>query len=146
MKDLSPEDRPREKLQRHGVTALGDNELVALVLGSGTTGTNALIIANELLKAVGGLYGLARSTSDDLMRLSGVGPAKAAQLMAALELGRRTLTDPVARVQLRSPRDAAAYLMPRFGSRTIEQFGIVLLDAKHRVLRTKVLAVGSSNA
>src|SRR5262245_65913 len=146
MKDLSPEDRPREKLQRHGVTALGDNELVALVLGSGTTGTNALLIANELLKAVGGLHGLTRTTLDDLVRVEGVGPAKAAQVLAALELGRRTLTDPGARIQLRSPRDAATYLMPRFGSRSIEQFGVVLLDAKHRVLRTKVLAVGTSNS
>jgi len=146
MKDLLPEDRPREKLQRHGVTALGDNELVALVLGSGTPGTNALIVANELLRALGGLHGLARSTADDLERVPGVGPAKSAQVLAALELGRRTLTERGSRVQLRSPRDAAAYLMPRFGSRTIEQFGVLLLDGKHRVLRTRVLAVGTSNA
>ena len=67
--------------------------------------------------------------------------------MAALELGRRTLAHaPSARLLIRNAGDAAAYLMPRFGSRGVEQFGIVLLDAKHRVMRTAVLAVGTLNS
>ena len=147
MKELSPDDRPREKLLRHGAPALGDNELVALVLGSGCRGTGALALANELLTTRGGLHGLARSTCDDLARIAGVGRAKAAQIVAALELGRRTLTHaPSARIQLRTPHEAAAYLMPRFGARGVEQFGIVLLDSKHRVLRTAVLAIGTLNS
>ena len=146
MKDLSPDDRPREKLLRHGAAALGDNELVALVLGSGRPRVGALGVANELLRAQGGLHGLVRSTSDDLARVAGIGAAKAAQLIAALELGRRTLAHaPSARVQLRTPREAAAYLLPAFGSRPVEQFGVVLLDTKHRVLRTTVVAVGTLN-
>jgi DNA repair protein RadC len=146
MLDLSPDDRPREKLLRHGVAALGDNELVALVLGSGFRRMGALGVANELLKAQGGLHGLVRSTSDDLARVAGIGHAKAAQLLAALELGRRTLAHaPGERVRLRTPRDAAAYLLPAFGSRPVEHFGVVLLDARHHVLRTTVLAVGTSN-
>ena len=146
MRDLSPDDRPREKLERHGVSALGDNELVAVVLGAGCGTSDALTIANELLAAHGGLHGLVRSTGDELARVPGVGRAKAARVLAALELGRRTLTHaPSARIQLRSPREAAAYLLPSFGSRPVEQFGLVLLDTKHRVLRTAVLAVGSLN-
>ena len=146
MKELSPDDRPREKLARLGVAALGDNELVAVVLGSGSGSTDALAIANEVLAASGGLHGLVRSTCDELAQVSGVGRAKAARVLAALELGRRTLTHaPGARIQLRSPRDAAAYLLPSFGSRPVEQFGLVLLDTKHRVLRTTVLTVGSLN-
>ena len=146
MRDLSPDDRPREKLLRHGAAALGDNELVALVLGSGRPRVGALGVANELLRAQGGLHGLVRSTSDDLARVAGIGAAKAAQLIAALELGRRTLGHaPSARVQLRTPRDAAAYLLPAFGSRPVEHFGVVLLDTKHRVLRTTVVAVGTLN-
>jgi DNA repair protein RadC len=146
MKELSPDDRPREKLIRHGVSALGDNELVAVVLGSGSRESNALAVANELLAARGGVHGLVRSTCDDLARVSGVGPARAARVIAALELGRRTLTHaPSARIQLRTPRDAAAYLLPAFGSRPVEQFGLVLLDTKHRVLRTTVLAIGGLN-
>ena len=147
MKDLSPDDRPREKLLRHGAAALGDNELLALVLGSGCRRTGALTAASDLLRTRGGLHGLARSNCDHLSRVPGVGPAKAAQVVAALELGRRTLAHaPSARIQLRTPRDAAAYLLPAFGSRPVEQFGVVLLDTKHRVLRTTVVAVGTLNA
>jgi len=147
MKELSPDDRPREKLLRHSAAALGDNELVALVLGSGFRGAGALRVANELLSARGGIHGLVRSTIDDLARTAGVGSAKAAQLLAALELGRRTLAyAPSARIQLLTPRDAASYLMPTFGSRPVEQFGIVLLDTKHRVLRTTIIASGTLNS
>jgi DNA repair protein RadC len=147
MKDLSPDDRPREKLSRHGVAALGDNELVALVIGNGSRHKDALSVANELLAAHGGLHGLTRSTCDDLARVSGIGRARAAQIVGAIELGRRTLARaPSERLRINAPHEAAAYLMPRFGSRGLEQFGIVLLDSKHRVLRTTVLAVGTLNS
>jgi DNA repair protein RadC len=147
MKDLATDDRPREKLLRHGAQALGDNELVALVVGSGVARANALALANELLTSRGGLHGLLRSACADLARQRGIGVAKAAQLVAALELGRRTLAHaPGARVQLRTPRDAAAFLLPAFGSRLVEHFGVVLLDSKHRVLRTTVVAVGTLNS
>ena len=77
----------------------------------------------------------------------GIGFARASQIVAALELGRRTLTHaPSERIQILGPREAAAYLMPRFGARGVEQFGIVLLDSKHRVLRTAVLAIGTLNS
>jgi DNA repair protein RadC len=147
MKDLSPDDRPREKLWRHGSRALGDNELVALVLGIGCRGADVLVVANELLRAYGGVHGLTRAGSSDLARIQGVGAAKAARLLAALELGRRTLSHaPSARVRLRTPREAAEYLLPSFGARAVEQFGIVLLDSRHRVLKTTVVASGSLNA
>lgn len=147
MKELSPTDRPREKLLRHGVAALGDNELVALVVGSGGRTADALAVANELLAARGGLHGLVQSSCDDLDRIAGIGRARAAQILAAVELGRRTLMlAPAARLCIRAPREAAAYLMPAFSSRPVEQFGLVLLDAKHRIIRTSVLATGTSNA
>jgi DNA repair protein RadC len=147
MKELSPDDRPREKLLRHGAVALGDNELVAVVLGSGRHRTSALGVANELLKAHGGLHGLVRTSAAALSRVAGIGDAKAAQVLAAIELGRRTLMRaPAARVQLRRPGDTAAYLLPAFGSRATEQFGVVLLDTKHRVMRTVIVATGGLNA
>jgi DNA repair protein RadC len=146
MKELAPGDRPREKLLTHGPSALGDNELVALILGSGRRHVDALAVANELLAARNGLHGLSRSSAGDLALASGIGPAKAAQILAAVELGRRTLTHaPRTRVQLLTPRETAAYLMPTFGARPVEQFGLVLLDAKHRVLRTTVIAIGTLN-
>src|SRR5436190_10099135 len=146
MKDLSPDDRPREKLFQHGASALGDNELLALVIAHGGRYGNALAVANAVLAAHGGLRGLARSTCDDLSRVPGIGHARAAQLVAALELGRRTLTHaPADRPLLANPGAAAAYLLPRYGGRAVEQFGVVLLDTKHRVVRARVLAVGSGN-
>jgi DNA repair protein RadC len=146
MKDLTPGDRPREKLLTHGAAALGDNELLALVLGSGCRGRNALAVANQLLAARGGLHGLMRSSVDDLSRAAGVGRAKAAQVLAAIELGRRTLArSHHDRPQLLTPGQTVAYLMPAFGGRVIEQFGVVLLDTKYRVIRTALVATGTLN-
>jgi len=147
MKNLLPDDRPREKLRHHGAAALGDNELVALVIGNGSRRADALSVANALLAAHGGLHGLPRCTTDDFVRIPGIGRARAAQIVAALELGRRTLAHaPSARYPIRQPQDAAGYLLPRFGGRGVEQFGIVLLDSKHRVMKTAVLAIGTLNS
>ena len=147
MKDLLPDDRPREKLRHHGAAALGDNELVALVLGSGSRRGGALSVANAVLAACGGVRGLRRLTLDELMAIEGIGRARAAQIIAALELGRRSLAGPPGeRLQIRNAGDAAAFLMPRFGWGTLEQLGIILLDTKHRVLRTAVLALGTQNS
>ena len=147
MKDLTPGDRPREKLLTHGATALGDNELLALVLGSGCRGANALAVANQLLAARGGLHGLMRSTVDDLSRAAGVGRAKAAQVLAAIEIGRRALTrGNLDRPQLLTPSQTVAFLMPAYGGRIVELFGVVLLDTKYRVIRTALVATGTLNS
>ena len=146
MKDLTPGDRPREKLLTHGAAALGDNELLALVLGSGCRDRSVLAVANQVLAARGGLHGLMRSTVDDLSRAAGVGRAKAAQVLAAIELGRRTLTRRSReRPQLLAPSQTVAFLMPVFGGRGIEQFGVVLLDTKYRVIRTALVTTGTLN-
>jgi DNA repair protein RadC len=147
MKTVAPHDRPREKLQRLGASALGDNELVAIVLGHGQPRASALDLANAVLVAVDGVDGLSRARPDDLTRIAGIGPARAAQVLAAVELGRRTLTRVGReRVQLKTPRGTAELLLPQYGSRPVEQFGVVLLDTKHRVLRTTVVSVGTLDA
>ncbi len=147
MKKVPERDRPREKLERLGSASLGDNELLAIVLGHGAPQAGALELANAVLVAVGGLHGLARTSIDDLRRLPGIGAARAAQLIAAVEAGRRTLVRcPQQRPQIILPRDAAELLLPQFGSRAVEQFGVVLLDTKHRVLRITVLSVGTLDA
>ena len=147
MNELAPSDRPREKLRRHGAAALGDNELVALVIGSSSGRGGALAVANTLLARRGGLHGLMRSTSEELAAVHGIGPARAAQIAAAIELGRRTLTHaPGARVRVGSPREAAAHLMPVYGAREVEHFGVLLLDSRHRLMRTVIVAVGGLNA
>jgi len=147
MKAVAPHDRPREKLQRVGASGLGDNELLAIVLGQGMPRANVLELANSVLAAVGGLHGLVRATVDDLRRVPGIGPARAAQLVAAMEAGRRTLVRGRRdRAQILSSRDVADLLVPQFGSRLVEQFGVVLLDTKHRVLRISLLSVGTLDA
>ena len=144
MKSMAPRDRPREKLSRVGASSLGDNELLAIVLGEGARGHNALELASQVLDDVGGLGGLSRAGGDQLRRRRGVGTTKAARIIAAVELGRRTLAEwaHVGRPQLASPREAAAYLVPLYGSRRVEQCGIVLLDTRYRLLQTVLLSVG----
>src|SRR5689334_9951018 len=144
MKAVAPHDRPREKLERLGATALGDNELLALVLGSGSRECDALTLANRLLERAGGLHGFTRTGLGVLRAVAGVGRARAAQVLAAVELGRRTLVrGGDDRPRLNTPRQLAAYLLPLYGAQPVEQFGLVLLDTKHRVIRTKIVSIGS---
>ena len=146
MKVVAIQDRPREKLERLGAAALGDNELLAIVLGHGRARLSALDLANAVLSG-GGLAGLVRARHDELRRLPGIGAARAAQVLAAIELGRRTLSRTGGtRPQLVSPRAAAEFLLPQFGNRPVEQFGVLLLDTKHRVVRASVLSVGTLDA
>lgn len=147
MKTVAEHDRPREKLRRLGLWALGDNELLAVVLGHGQARANALDLANTLIGAVGGVHGFVRARQDELERVPGIGAARAAQVLAAIELGRRTLTRVASeRVQITCPRVAAGLLLPIYGNRPVEQFGVMLLDTKHRVLRTAVLSIGTLDA
>ena len=146
MKTVATYDRPREKLERLGAAALGDNELLAIVLGHGRARASALDLANALLVA-GGLSGLVRARHGELRKLPGIGAARAAQVLAAIELGRRTLARAgEIRPQLSSPRAVAEFLLPQFGNRPVEQFGVLLLDTKHRVLRAAVLSIGTLDA
>jgi DNA repair protein RadC len=144
---LAPDDRPREKLLRAGASALGDQELVALLLGSGIRGRDALSAAAALLDAVGGAAHLAVAPAHVLMRSPGVGPSRAARLLAAVELGRRALAGPrVPRPRVATPAAVAGYLLPRFGGHREERFGVLLLDTKHRVIRAVVVSMGTLDA
>ena len=144
MKATPRQDRPREKLDRLGPAALGDNELLAIVIAGGSRHADALSLANHLLDRTGGLRGLARATAAECRHVAGVGRARAAQVLAAVELGRRTLAMATGeRPRLNSPPALAAYLLPLYGTRPVEHFGIVMLDTKHRLIRTTVLSIGS---
>ncbi len=147
MKTTAAHDRPREKLVRLGAGALGDNELVAVVLGQGQAQAGVLELANRILSTVAGVAGLARAAHDELTGISGIGAARAAQVLAAVELGRRTVAHVAReRAQVLNPRQVAEYLLPQYGNRRVEQFGVLLLDTKHRVLRSTVLSVGTLDA
>jgi len=140
-------DRPREKLARSGAEALGDNELLALVIGVGTRARGALAVAQDVIAAADGLPGLARLAMGELERVPGIGEARAARVLAAVELGRRTLTrDSPERPRFMTPEDAANYLMPRYGGFEVERCGVMLLDQKHRLVRITVISTGTLDA
>lgn len=147
MRAVAPQDRPREKLARAGVAALGDNELVAILLGAGTATRNALAVAQEVLDLSGGIAGLPLLGLDDLLRVSGVGAPRAARLVAAVELGRRALCHQrLERPQLKSPRELGGYLLPLYGGHREERFGIVMLDSKYHLIRSDTISVGTLDA
>ena len=137
-------DRPREKLARAGADALGDNELIALVLGSGTRSRGALMVAQDVIQAAGGVQGLFRIGLDELRRVPGVGQTRAARVKAAVELGRRTLFgDRDERPQMLSTADVVDYLTPRYAGFAVERFGVMLLDQKYRVIRSEIVSTGT---
>jgi DNA repair protein RadC len=147
VKLLAPQDRPREKLARNGVSALGDNELLAILLGSGTKTRGALVVAQDVLDLAGGIGGLPQLALDDLLRVSGVGEPRAARLLAAVELGRRAMTDCGGeRRRFRSPAEIAGYLLPLYGGHREERFGILMLDSKMRLIRSATISIGTLDA
>ena len=143
IRELPPDERPRERLLAHGGRALGDAELVAVLLRSGRAGGSALEVARELLAAVGGLCGLAASSAPELTR-RGLGPAKAAGLLAAVELGRRLARAEIPeRTPLAQPAAAASYLALRFAGRDQEIFGALYLDSRNRLIAERELYRGA---
>ncbi len=146
IRDLPQAERPRERLVHYGAGALSTAELLAIVLRVGTGGESAVHLAERLLASFEGLPGLAQATVDELCQARGLGEAKATQLKAALELGRRLLVAaPHDRPQVRSPADAANLLMAEMSLLAQEHLRTVLLDTRNRVLRTHTVYIGSLN-
>jgi DNA repair protein RadC len=147
IKELPVGERPRERLARYGAGALSNVELLAIVLRTGVGGENVLNLASRLLAKFGGLLGLKKASFGELCAEKGLGTAKAAQLKAALEIGRRLLiSSPEERFQVKSPKDVANLLMLEMGFLEKEHLKVVLLDTKNRVLSTPTIYVGSLNA
>lgn len=146
IKDLPQSERPRERLEHYGANALSAAELLAIVLRSGTRGESVLRLADRLLSTHGDLAGLARASFDELQTTNGVGVAKAAQIKAALELGKRLLvTAPQERPQVKSPADAANLVMVEMGLLEQEHLRVLLLDTRNRVLKVHPVYKGSLN-
>jgi DNA repair protein RadC len=137
-------ERPRERLAREGPEALTDAQLLAILLRVGRADASAVQVAVELLEQVQGLQGLANRGMNELCRVPGVGLAKAAQLKAAVEVGKRVLAMPLATgLRIRTSRDLYAHYYPLLRDLRFELFKIVLLDAKHAVIRDATIARGS---
>src|SRR6185437_12021905 len=136
IRELPATERPRERLAMRGPAGLSAAELIGLLWGSGARGRSAVDLASDALASHDGLAGLARASTLELEALPGVGVAKAAQLSAAFELGRRLLADwPTGRWTIRSPADVADRLVLQMGRLENEELRVVLLDTKNHVLR-----------
>jgi DNA repair protein RadC len=144
LKDLPAALRPREKLLAQGAVALADAELLALLLRTGLPGQGVLQLAELVLQSFGGLPGLLQASAEDLKRIKGLGPAKRAELVAVLELARRSLrrelqSGPV----FDSPDRVKDYLHLTLGALDHEVFAVLFLDTRHRLIEYRELFRGS---
>jgi DNA repair protein RadC len=138
-------ERPRERLLAHGAAPLTNADLLALLLRTGARGRDASQIAQQLLAS--GLETLAQAVPAELAGIAGIGPAKAASVLAAFELGRRLAAKPLQRGdRIGSPEDVHRHFHARLRDAKAEEFHIVLLDARHRVLRSVLTSQGTLTA
>jgi DNA repair protein RadC len=145
LKDLPPDAQPREKLLARGAGALGDAELLALLLRTGLPGQGVLQMAQALLDRFGGISGLLHTTAEDLKQVKGLGgPAKRAELVAVLELARRALAQQLKeREVFGSPGAVKHYLQLHLAAKAHEVFGVLFLDAQNRLLAMEELFRGT---
>lgn len=141
IKELSLDDRPREKLMQQGAAGLSNSELLAILIRTGTQKRSALRIAEELT-ASSGLY-----QNIALAKVKGLGPAKAATILAALELGKRiAAAGSQVKLKIESPQKGAEILLPRLRYEQHEKFLVLLLDSKNQVIRMEQVSEGSVNS
>jgi DNA repair protein RadC len=145
--DLHADERPRERLAALGPQALSNAELIAILLRVGVPGENAVQVGQRLLQACDGLAGLQRAPFEELCAQRGIGEAKAAQIKAAIELGRRlTLESPEQRPTINSPADAAALVQYEMAALEQEHLRVLLLDTRNHVLDIVEVYKGSVNS
>lgn len=142
--DWPEAERPRERLLTHGPDALSDAHLLAILLRVGRQDASAVEVAMDILHALHGIAGLVHCGLDELCTIPGVGPAKAAQLKAALELGRRAIAAPLSTgIRIASSADLFKHFHPRVRNLRHEIFTIVLLDAKNTIIREATVSEGT---
>jgi DNA repair protein RadC len=145
--DLAESDRPRERLAKLGPTALSNAELIAILLRVGNPGENAVQVGQRLLQTFGGLSGLHQASFDEVCSQYGIAEAKASQIKAAIELGRRLMIEtPESRPAIHSPADAAALVQFEMSALEQEELWVLLLDTRNCVLDIKKIYRGSLNS
>jgi len=143
--DLPLGERPRERLFKLGSEALSAPEILALILGRGIKGESVMMTSQKLLSRFGSLKGVANASVEELTQMRGIGPAKAAQIKAALELSKRLevdVDDKPKRV-LKSPEDVAAEMRGRLKGKKKEHFWVICLDTRNRLINCKPVSIGS---
>lgn len=147
IRDVHEADRPRERLIRQGSQSLSNQELLAILLRTGTREESVLALANRVLLNFEKLHALKHATLEEIVAIKGIGEAKAVQLLAAIELGRRLAQKEVEdRFTIRSPEDAANFLMQDMTALQQEHFVVLFLNTKNQVIHQKTIFIGSLNA
>lgn len=149
LKELPIDERPREKMIAKGAAALSNAELLAILLRTGTKSDSVLRLAERLLKKHEeiGLAGLAVLTPQEMSKIKGIGIAKAVSIAAAVEIGKRLASlIPGERPAIRSPLDAANYMMAKLRYEVKEHFIVILLSTKNHIIATPTISVGTLNA
>jgi DNA repair protein RadC len=145
--DLEQSDRPRERLAEVGPQALSNAELLAILLRVGVKGENSVQVGQRLLQVFGGLTGLHQATFQEVCAQHGIGSAKAAQIKAAIELGRRMAVEsPEERATIHSPADAAGLVQYEMSALISEELWVMLLDTRNHVLNIEKMYRGSLNS
>jgi DNA repair protein RadC len=142
--DLPRDDRPRERMMMHGAETLSDAELVAIFIGSGRRGRNAVELARDLMSE--GMARLARREMQYLTAVDGIGMAKAARIVAAFELARRIQAARPDEPDVFDTHRLGTSLVTRYGRHMQERLGAVLLDSRHRIMKQKEIFVGTINS
>ncbi|MCR8994060.1 JAB domain-containing protein [Brevibacillus sp. 7WMA2] len=144
LKNVPTYERPRERLLRQGSGALSDVELLAILLRTGTEKDPVHRVAQRLLAVFGDLQQLAAATNEELTDINGIGPVKAVEIQAALELGRRSaIKARDIRISIRLPKDVADFMMPEMAGLVQEHFVCLFLNTKNQVIGKKTVFVGS---
>ncbi len=145
--DMEQAERPRERLARHGAAQLSNPELLAILLRVGVEGENAVQMAGRILMANRGLIGLYRTGYSELCKQHGIGPAKAAQLLAAIELGKRIATEDKTTIRtIHGPQDVYDQLVYEMLALDQEELRVLLLDTRNNVLEVETIYKGSVNS
>ncbi len=147
LKDMPPSDWPREKILSEGPGALSNTELIALLLGSGSRGESVLFLAQRILGLCpSGLRQLRRISSSELMSLPGIGPAKSAVILAAVEFARRLEREQVPRPEMiKSAQAVYTYLRPKIGHLSREVFVVLCLNTAGALIHEEIISMGTIN-
>lgn len=147
IKDVPKEDRPRERLLNFGASHLSNQELIAILVGSGTREESVMDLSNRILMHFEGIHLLADATIEELTAIKGIGPAKGVAILAAIELGRRiSQHKPQDRYVIRSPKDGADYVMEEMRNLNQEHFIVLFLNTKNQIIHRQTVFIGSLNA
>ncbi|WP_199900138.1 RadC family protein [Caldalkalibacillus mannanilyticus] len=146
IRDYPIEERPRERMVKEGADKLSNQELIAILLRTGTKNESVFQLSSRVLKELGSIRHLNEMSIDELTRIKGIGQAKAVQIIAGLELGRRVARKRAEVMTIRSPQEAATYLMEVIGLDQQEKFYCLYLNTKNQIIYEKTVFMGSLNS